>query len=139
MSDQIVFLISGSLRAAGKRGVPEELLGPLMGRYCTESRAWASCGCRSGRSARLYRRDQRAAGSLNAWGCVIGVGQRVWPNRDPVEEEGGVNLYSFDLNSPTLYVDAYGLEGTRGGDDEFWKLPPEKRKPFLEEIGRAHV
>jgi hypothetical protein len=61
-------------------------------------------------------------------------GLLAWPNRDPLEEEGGVNLYRFGLNSPTLYVDAYGLEGTRGGDDEFWKLPPEKRKPFLDEL-----
>jgi RHS repeat-associated protein len=31
-----------------------------------------------------------------------------WPNRDPLEEEGGANLYGFVLNSPVNLVDALG-------------------------------
>jgi RHS repeat-associated protein len=31
-----------------------------------------------------------------------------WLNRDPIEEEGGINLYCFVLNRPTQGVDAFG-------------------------------
>ena len=31
-----------------------------------------------------------------------------WINRDPVEEDGGLNLYAFNYNSPTNYVDPDG-------------------------------
>ncbi len=34
-----------------------------------------------------------------------------WPNRDPIEEEGGLNLYTFVGNSPLIRVDAFGLKG----------------------------
>ena len=32
-----------------------------------------------------------------------------WPSRDPIEEEGGINLYGFVSNSPFAYVDILGL------------------------------
>ena len=32
-----------------------------------------------------------------------------WPNRDPLGEKGGLNLYSFIGNSPIMLVDATGL------------------------------
>lgn len=32
-----------------------------------------------------------------------------WPNRDPIEEIGGENLYSALLNNPFSYVDPHGL------------------------------
>ncbi len=31
-------------------------------------------------------------------------------NRDPIEEEGGENLYAFCLNSPSLYIDILGTD-----------------------------
>jgi len=31
-----------------------------------------------------------------------------WINRDPIEEEGGINLYAFVFNSPVNSVDAFG-------------------------------
>jgi RHS repeat-associated protein len=33
-----------------------------------------------------------------------------WPNRDPIEENGGVNLYGFLLNDPCSFIDADGRE-----------------------------
>jgi RHS repeat-associated protein len=33
-----------------------------------------------------------------------------WINRDPLGEDGGINLYEFVLNSPTSGHDAYGLK-----------------------------
>ncbi|MDP3510575.1 MAG: RHS repeat-associated core domain-containing protein [Candidatus Melainabacteria bacterium] len=32
-----------------------------------------------------------------------------WINRDPIEEEGGVNLYRYSLNKPTSVIDPTGL------------------------------
>ncbi len=32
-----------------------------------------------------------------------------WPNRDPIEEEGGINLYGFVKNRPTGVIDYLGL------------------------------
>jgi RHS repeat-associated protein len=32
-----------------------------------------------------------------------------WPNRDPIEEEGGINLYCFCFNNPVNIVDPLGL------------------------------
>jgi RHS repeat-associated protein len=33
-----------------------------------------------------------------------------WPSRDPIEEEGGINLYGFVGNEPTDWVDILGLD-----------------------------
>jgi len=32
-----------------------------------------------------------------------------WPNRDPIKEKGGLNLYGFAVNNPLNQVDALGL------------------------------
>jgi hypothetical protein len=37
-------------------------------------------------------------------------GLRYWPNRDPLGEEGGINLYGFVGNNPINYVDKFGLD-----------------------------
>src|SRR5256884_2575542 len=31
-----------------------------------------------------------------------------WPNRDPIEERGGINLYGFVSNDPITWVDYIG-------------------------------
>jgi len=46
-----------------------------------------------------------------------------WLNRDPLEESGGLNLYTFVLNSPTRYVDRDGLD--------IWIEGPNQREPNL--------
>jgi RHS repeat-associated protein len=33
-----------------------------------------------------------------------------WPNRDPIGEEGGINLYNYVGNSPVSWVDVWGLD-----------------------------
>jgi RHS repeat-associated protein len=37
-----------------------------------------------------------------------------WPNRDPIEEDGGINLYEFVANSPISEWDFLGLQFTGG-------------------------
>ena len=63
-----------------------------------------------------------------------------WPSRDPIEEEGGINLYGFVYNNTNYWIDVLGGKptkigpgtgGTGGtnkhpiGSDEFWEW--EKR------------
>jgi RHS repeat-associated protein len=35
-----------------------------------------------------------------------------WPSRDPIEEEGGVNLYGYVGNAPCSRIDSFGLWGS---------------------------
>lgn len=37
-----------------------------------------------------------------------------WLNKDPIGVAGGINLYRFNLNSPTFYVDSFGLSALVG-------------------------
>jgi hypothetical protein len=39
----------------------------------------------------------------------------MWPNRDPIEEIGGINLYEFVRNSPVGLVDHRGLNACTDG------------------------
>ena len=37
-----------------------------------------------------------------------------WLNRDPLEEEGGINVYAMVFNDPVNAYDAFGLQGKEG-------------------------
>jgi RHS repeat-associated protein len=39
-----------------------------------------------------------------------------WPNRDPIDERGGINVYGFVRNIPLLYLDILGKEPGGGWD-----------------------
>jgi len=38
-----------------------------------------------------------------------------WASKDPIEEEGGLNLYRFVANAPTTLIDAFGLQAAGRG------------------------
>jgi len=46
-------------------------------------------------------------------------------SRDPIGEDGGVNLYAFILNTPLSRIDAFGLKGTKIIGEWF-------REPYIE-------
>lgn len=48
-----------------------------------------------------------------------------WPNRDPLGEEGGINLYGFTENDPVNFVDPYGENIIK----IIIKLFPKKKPP----------
>jgi RHS repeat-associated protein len=55
-----------------------------------------------------------------------------WPNRDPIEENGGINLYGFIDNDPVDYSDIFGLMPPGAGYPHFPskpKRPPPPKPP----------
>ena len=51
-----------------------------------------------------------------------------WPSRDPIEEEGGVNLYGFVNNSVLHRIDVLGMSGLIDAEDTFDLLSDLVRK-----------
>jgi len=51
-----------------------------------------------------------------------------WLNRDPIQELGGINLYEFVLNSPTGFLDIYGLQFV---PPVLIEVPPIVARPVL--------
>lgn len=43
-----------------------------------------------------------------------------WPNRDPIREQGGLNLYAMVENDPVNYMDPFGLFAVTS--DSGWKI-----------------
>lgn len=56
-----------------------------------------------------------------------------WLNRDPLGEDGGINLYGFVRNNPLGWVDSWGWQGVRRPPAEI-----EPRNPIEEEILRNY-
>jgi len=92
--------------------------------------------------SRLENRPQplKTQQGTRAYSYKIVSGRPVWPSRDPIEEEGGINLYGFVYNNTNYWIDVLGGKptkigpgtgGTGGtnkhpiGSDEFWEW--EKR------------
>jgi RHS repeat-associated protein len=45
-----------------------------------------------------------------------------WLSRDPIAEEGGINLYAYVSNMPINFTDPLGLRWFGGGDDGLWSV-----------------
>ena len=48
---------------------------------------------------------------------------KIWPNQDPIAEEGGLNLYDCCYNDPLNWIDPYGLD--------IWIEGPNSNEPIL--------
>jgi RHS repeat-associated protein len=49
-----------------------------------------------------------------------------WLNRDPIEEQGGINLFEYAGNDPVSVFDAWGMDPPARKRDPEDHLPPEK-------------
>jgi len=70
-------------------------------------------------SANTYRFSSKELTALNLTNSVYYYGYRFydpnlqrWLNRDPIEEDGGINLYTFVWNDPGDWVDDVGNKGS---------------------------
>ena len=43
------------------------------------------------------------------------AGTQKWLNRDPIGEQGGINLYAFSFNNPITFTDAFGTDPACSG------------------------
>ena len=60
-------------------------------------------------------------------------GVSLWPSRDPIEEEGGLNLYRFVRNCPIQYFDKLGLE-TGGSESTCETTLAQIKQEFTQQI-----
>jgi hypothetical protein len=65
----------------------------------------------SGRFSSRRRRSRAIATGCRACGYKTASGRGRWPNRDPIQERGGKNLYAFWENDLINNLDAAGLQG----------------------------
>jgi RHS repeat-associated protein len=78
-------------------------------RYTPFGRLYAKTGPFTIRFTFSSKEFEPATG-LGYWGYrFYSPGLRRWLNRDPIGEQGGVNLYGYVDNSPILWTDNYGL------------------------------
>jgi hypothetical protein len=64
-------------------------------------------------------------------------GRHEWLNRDPIQERGGINLYSFVYNNSITFLDLYGLT-TYVSSQPFPWTPPCQKGPFSYTIDDGH-
>jgi RHS repeat-associated protein len=72
----------------------------------------------SGRSSRRGRRGRTIATGCRAYACKTPSGRVKWPNRDPIQERGGINMYGYSRNNPIDRYDAFGLEAGVWNQDD---------------------
>jgi uncharacterized protein RhaS with RHS repeats len=65
-----------------------------------------------------------------AYKTASGLGK--WPNRDPIEEDGGINLYQYVNNDPLDWIDPLGLQidGAATPGIEEAMMTPEEEEAF---------
>jgi RHS repeat-associated protein len=66
--------------------------------------------CASGQTS--WQRRCRSIKTLGAreYAYKTVSGRHEWPNRDPIAELGGLNLYAYVANNPVVLVDLFGLD-----------------------------
>ena len=111
-------------------------------RYDAFGNTLESVGARAGENPyRFSTKELHGASGLYDFGLrFYSPGMGRWLNRDPLQEEGGVNLYAMVGNNPVNYVDEYGLQGpVPGALQALSRIGPALSRigPALSRIGPA--
>lgn len=77
-----------------------------------KTRVRGFCRGPSGRFSSRHRRIRATATGCGGCGYKTASGRGKWPNRDPIGEQGGINLYEFVGNRPLASIDILGLKTT---------------------------
>ncbi len=98
-------------RSLGEGGSAARERGALASATLTspsKTRARNFCARPSGRLSRRRRVRSMFTPGSRACGYRTASGRAKWPNRDPIEEGGGYNLYGFVGNNPISELDPNG-------------------------------
>jgi RHS repeat-associated protein len=85
------------------------ILAPNKATSPLKTRVGGSRGCPPGRSSGRRVRTREIATTCRRYGYKTALGRSSWPNRDPIQEKGGLNLYGFARNCSLSVVDPLGL------------------------------
>ena len=87
----------------------------------------------SGRLSLCRRRSRRTATGWRVGGCKTASGRAKWLSKDPIAEQGGVNLYGFVGNCPVTGIDQLGDSGENvppgGNPNAPWPYGPPWANP----------
>jgi len=97
----------------------EVLLGILAQRLNTppKTRLRGFSSSRSGRRMQRGPSTPPRATGYRAHPYNISLGRPDWQSRDPIGENGGMDLYSYVENNSVNHIDAFGLSGGTGRHD----------------------
>ena len=95
---------------------PHPTFAPLLHHPRPKTRVRVFSGSPSGRLSRRGVQSPINTPGLRACAYKTASGRRQWLNRDPIEEDGGPNLYTFLNNSPLSGIDADGRQFVQPGD-----------------------
>ena len=79
-----------------------------------KTRVGGSRGRASGRLSRRARRRSMFTPGSRACAYKTASGRHEWPNQDPIQERGGINLYGYVGNDPVNFSDPFGLKRNCG-------------------------
>jgi hypothetical protein len=75
-----------------------------------KTRVWGFCRRPATRAPVFGLQTTKPRRVAKAAAAKIASGPSLWPSRDPIQERGGLNLYSFVLNNPLRFYDYLGLD-----------------------------
>ena len=89
----------------------------ILQQFPQKYRTRCSRRCPSGRLSRRGRKRAIKSPQARVYIYKITSGRSGWPNRDPLEEQGGPNLYGFVANNPISRIDYLGYIDSSSVDD----------------------